>query len=395
MAPASAAAGVARAFTGAHSSWWRAATRSISSKRMAAAFTIFLHGDTDSGGTTQIPLPHWTPGDAWRASHGAPRRHEGEHRPGRRPGGATATSATCALRRPRPACRSALRSAGGGGLGAIPLPEDDGRMVNGEGPAIRGAKEDDARLDDFSRPFMMLRHHAANGRSRSSPSGARRGGAGHYLGGACEGPGRRRLAAHRGGRASGSGDLHAGPVNRTYSLAAVEGDSFLVAGSPKALPRPGGEVVRLLLPAESLGIIPTTLPPRRPRDPVSASMWPKPPDFRWRLRRGCASPPTRSATIPAPPPWSGCAPPHHSSRNVNCMLRAEVPLRDWLSRPAVLPGAVRLLRAARRVEHIPLHPQPHGFPNRERLEERSAQRPQAAAPAGTGSAWVSPAHAPR
>jgi len=46
------------------------------------------------------------------------------------------------------------------------LAEPDSELVVGEGPAIRGADEDDSKLGNFWRPFMMLRHQAKAGASR-------------------------------------------------------------------------------------------------------------------------------------------------------------------------------------------------------------------------------------
>lgn len=45
------------------------------------------------------------------------------------------------------------------------LPEPGDSLVLGENPSIRQADEDDARLDDFQRPFGMLRRQPNNGRS--------------------------------------------------------------------------------------------------------------------------------------------------------------------------------------------------------------------------------------
>lgn len=40
------------------------------------------------------------------------------------------------------------------------FPEAHSELVLGENPSIRQAREDDARLEQFQRPFMMLRHHS-------------------------------------------------------------------------------------------------------------------------------------------------------------------------------------------------------------------------------------------
>ena len=53
----------------------------------------------------------------------------------------------------------------GRGLRVSLVPEPDSRLITGENPSIRRAGEDDSKLDQFSRPFMILRHEAADGRS--------------------------------------------------------------------------------------------------------------------------------------------------------------------------------------------------------------------------------------
>lgn len=58
------------------------------------------------------------------------------------------------------------RSTPPAGLCVTLLPQGAGQLVLGQNPSIRQAGEDDARLEEFSRPFMMLRHHSDNGRSR-------------------------------------------------------------------------------------------------------------------------------------------------------------------------------------------------------------------------------------
>ena len=53
----------------------------------------------------------------------------------------------------------------GPGVKVTLLPEPSSTLVLGEDPAVRGAREDDGKLDDFTRPFLMLRHEPADGRS--------------------------------------------------------------------------------------------------------------------------------------------------------------------------------------------------------------------------------------
>lgn len=45
------------------------------------------------------------------------------------------------------------------------FPQEGSRLILGENPSVRLAGEDDAQLDNFKRPFAMLRHSAADGRS--------------------------------------------------------------------------------------------------------------------------------------------------------------------------------------------------------------------------------------
>ncbi|MCA9134115.1 MAG: hypothetical protein KDA45_13200, partial [Planctomycetales bacterium] len=54
----------------------------------------------------------------------------------------------------------------GPGLRVSLIPEADSQLIIGENPSIRGADEDDTQLENFHRPFMILRRNAAGGRSR-------------------------------------------------------------------------------------------------------------------------------------------------------------------------------------------------------------------------------------
>ncbi|HWQ55263.1 MAG TPA: heparinase II/III family protein [Bryobacteraceae bacterium] len=213
----------------------------------------FLHGDTDFGGTAQTPLPLeplltlLPEGFSWRAA-----QHEGEARLAAETWwgyGYLRNLRAAAAPSGVPLCVT-LRSAGGGGLGVILLPEEGSRLVLGEGPAVRGAKEDDARLDDFSRPFMMLRHDAAKGRSTFvavlEPFASAPEITSVQRVKAPEGTVSLRIVA--GGRTelvTYTPDAPNGRATERLPLIAVEADALLVAGSPKALPRPG-EVVRLI-----------------------------------------------------------------------------------------------------------------------------------------------------
>jgi hypothetical protein len=48
----------------------------------------------------------------------------------------------------------------------ILLPESDSQLVVGENPSIRPADEDDSKLNDYQRPFLMVRRRASDGHSR-------------------------------------------------------------------------------------------------------------------------------------------------------------------------------------------------------------------------------------
>lgn len=52
------------------------------------------------------------------------------------------------------------------GLRVTVIPEPESELVVGQNPSIRGAGEDDSRLEDFHRPFAMLRHTASKKGSR-------------------------------------------------------------------------------------------------------------------------------------------------------------------------------------------------------------------------------------
>jgi hypothetical protein len=47
-----------------------------------------------------------------------------------------------------------------GGLRVTLFPEPESRLITGTDPAVRGAGEDDAKLDRHRRPFLMLRHRS-------------------------------------------------------------------------------------------------------------------------------------------------------------------------------------------------------------------------------------------
>ncbi len=63
------------------------------------------------------------------------------------------------------AVRFASPDGAGPALRVTLLPEAGSQTIVGEDPSIRQAKEDDAKLDQFTRPFVALRHQAAGGKS--------------------------------------------------------------------------------------------------------------------------------------------------------------------------------------------------------------------------------------
>ena len=52
-----------------------------------------------------------------------------------------------------------------GGLRITLLPEASAKVISGTGPSVRRADEDDARLEDTRRPFVLLRQESGKGRS--------------------------------------------------------------------------------------------------------------------------------------------------------------------------------------------------------------------------------------
>lgn len=58
-----------------------------------------------------------------------------------------------------------FQSSGGTGLRVTLLPEPDSQLITGVDPSIALAKENDAKLDQFTRPFLALRHEPFDGHS--------------------------------------------------------------------------------------------------------------------------------------------------------------------------------------------------------------------------------------
>lgn len=125
----------------------------------------FLHGDADrpsrvAADVETAPIESLLPaGFAWRAT-----RHEGEAGRAGQPHYAYGF-----LRNLRSAGAPAWRGIAvrfTPGLRATLFAEPGSTLVVGENPSIRPAAEDEGELDSFTRPFVMLRHAASNGRSR-------------------------------------------------------------------------------------------------------------------------------------------------------------------------------------------------------------------------------------
>jgi hypothetical protein len=140
------------------------------------------------------------------------------------------------------------------GLRVTLFPEAGSRLILGENPSIRHADEDDAKLDQFERPFLLLRHDAKGRRStftavlepyNSAPSVTSvermENGLRVRMGG-------RTDVISWGASPSVSIDgrqVWALAAPKSLSLAAVEADALVLASTPDSPPTPG-EVVRLV-----------------------------------------------------------------------------------------------------------------------------------------------------
>jgi hypothetical protein len=151
---------------------------------------------------------------------------------------------------------------GGGspGLRVTLLPEAASRLVLGENPSIRGAGEDDSKLDAHTRPFLLLRREVQGGRSLFAAVIEPYGEApfitsveridlpGAELAVRVALAGREDLIALGPGErlAVRAGDftLALGVAER-LRLEAVEGDALVLAGTVEAPPA-AGQVVRLV-----------------------------------------------------------------------------------------------------------------------------------------------------
>lgn len=123
----------------------------------------FLHGDADQPASVSAPLdlsplPTLLPaGSDW-----APAQNEGEAGLHRRPhwayGYLRALRAGAApAEKPLPVLFEPAEK-GSPRLRVTLIPEAGSRLILGENPAVRGAEDDDSKLDRFMRPFLALRH---------------------------------------------------------------------------------------------------------------------------------------------------------------------------------------------------------------------------------------------
>lgn len=123
----------------------------------------FLHGDADTPSPVSTPLETKTlatmlPGGIeWK-----PPQNENDYRPFRAP---WYTYGFLRNLRAADAPAGEALPVEFSGLRVTLFPESGSRLILGENPSIRHAEEDDARLDQFERPFLLLRHDAANTRS--------------------------------------------------------------------------------------------------------------------------------------------------------------------------------------------------------------------------------------
>lgn len=125
----------------------------------------FLHGDADSTGSVvssvkldRAPASLLPPGFEWR-----PARHEGEVSMVEQTHFAYGyLRATGSAKTSWPA--RVIFEAGGAKLAATLMADSGSELITGEGPAVRCADEDDARLDQCRRPFAMIRRSGGTSR---------------------------------------------------------------------------------------------------------------------------------------------------------------------------------------------------------------------------------------
>jgi len=197
----------------------------------------FLHGDADASGAVETklslaPLASLLPGGfAWAPA----------------PNGIdTAVSAKqhwayghlSALRSGEAAgvVSAVIKSGAGPSIYVTFVAEPGSQLVTGMNPAVRGAKESDSQLDKYSRPFLMLRHKAGNGRSRFvaviSNEPVEVAASGNSI-----------KVTHQ-GRVE-SIDIRASRPAEKLELSAIEAGELVLNGRAKVLPR-AGETIRMV-----------------------------------------------------------------------------------------------------------------------------------------------------
>jgi hypothetical protein len=127
----------------------------------------FLHGDADASGVVEAsvplsPLATLLPQNVeWR-----PARNGGDTGAAAKTYWAYGHLHNLQTAKVNGTVRVALKSNAGPAVRVTLIAEPGSQLVTGSNPAVRGAKENDSDLDQYSRPFLMLRHEAANGHSR-------------------------------------------------------------------------------------------------------------------------------------------------------------------------------------------------------------------------------------
>ncbi len=132
----------------------------------------FLHGDADHVGTvtTELPLAqlptllpsgfNWTPTQNEGEAHRTSETHYAYGFLRNLKSGAVTSEAMLPV---------TFRSDGtdsGPGIRVLLFPQADSQLITGQNPSVRLAREDDANLEKFHRPFLMLRHQPSDSRSR-------------------------------------------------------------------------------------------------------------------------------------------------------------------------------------------------------------------------------------
>jgi hypothetical protein len=204
-----------------------------------------LHGDADIGGKVDAPLPLDPMQTLLPAGFAfKPAENEGQASLSAQQYWAYGyfrqlRAAAAAAGAPLPVT---FRSRGGVGLRVTLFPESNTTLVLGENPAIRGAQENDAGLDQFTRPFLMLRREAAGTRSVFISVLEPFQGEPFIHSVERLAPAKLRINTDTGHRIV---EYRADVAYERFPLQAIESGTLVLAGTAASLPAPG-EVVRLL-----------------------------------------------------------------------------------------------------------------------------------------------------